>query len=123
MWPGVLVAPHQPHPAADGTEQHEQLPGQQGEGDGGRGVVRVCPHDQGIQLPTILREVSQWPGKAPTRVFSGHCETSRMFIDSFIRDASPGDSGDYECQVSGPNHTTSSKMIHLNVIGWSGLEA
>jgi len=33
-----------------------------------------------------------------------------------IRDASPGDSGDYECQVSGPNHTTSSKMIHLNVI-------
>ena len=50
MWPGVLVAPHQPHPAADGPEQHEQLPGQQGEGHGGRGVVRVCPHDQGTEL-------------------------------------------------------------------------
>ena len=36
-----------------------------------------------------------------------------------IRDVSPGDSGQYECQVSGPNHTTSSKMIHLNVIGKS----
>jgi len=33
-----------------------------------------------------------------------------------IRDVSPSDSGQYECQVSGPNHTTSSKMIHLNVI-------
>ena len=36
-----------------------------------------------------------------------------------IRDVSPGDSGQYECQVSGPNHTTSIKMIHLNVIGKS----
>ena len=34
-----------------------------------------------------------------------------------IRDVSPSDSVQYECQVSGPNHTTSSKMIHLNVIG------
>ena len=58
MWPGVLVAPHQPHPAADGPEQHEQLPGQQGEGHGGRGVVRVCSHDQGIELATNLCEVS-----------------------------------------------------------------
>ena len=34
-----------------------------------------------------------------------------------IRDVNPGDSGEYECQVSGRNHTTSSKLIHLNVIG------
>ena len=38
-----------------------------------------------------------------------------------IRDVSPGDGGQYECQVSGPNHTTSSKMIHLNVIGTGGI--
>ena len=66
MWPGVLVAPHQPHPAADGPEQHEQLPGQQGEGHGGRGVVRVCPHDQGIELATNLCEVPHCPGNAST---------------------------------------------------------
>ena len=65
MWAGVLVAPHQPHPAADGPEQHEQLPGQQGEGHGGRGVVRVCTHEQGIEQRTFAKFHS-----APTRAFS-----------------------------------------------------
>ena len=27
------------------------------------------------------------------------------------------DSGDYECQVSGPNHTSISKLVSLTVIG------
>ena len=34
-----------------------------------------------------------------------------------IRDVRPEDGGEYECQVSGRNHTTSSKIILLNVIG------
>ena len=34
-----------------------------------------------------------------------------------IRDDSTKDSGQYECQVSGPNHTSISKMVELNVIG------
>ena len=34
-----------------------------------------------------------------------------------IRNVRPDDGGEYECQVSGRNHTTSSKMILLNVIG------
>ena len=34
-----------------------------------------------------------------------------------IRDVSTKDSGQYECQVSGPNHTSISKMVELNVIG------
>jgi len=33
-----------------------------------------------------------------------------------IRDVSTKDSGQYECQVSGPNHTSISKMVELNVI-------
>jgi hypothetical protein len=34
-----------------------------------------------------------------------------------VRDVSTKDSGQYECQVSGPNHTSISKMVALNVIG------
>ena len=34
-----------------------------------------------------------------------------------IRDVRADDAGEYECQVSGRNHTTSSKIIHLNVVG------
>ena len=34
-----------------------------------------------------------------------------------IRAVAVSDGGQYECQVSGPNHTTSSKIIQLNVIG------
>eukprot|EP00090_Calanus_glacialis_P017638 TRINITY_DN27403_c0_g1_i1.p1 TRINITY_DN27403_c0_g1~~TRINITY_DN27403_c0_g1_i1.p1 ORF type:complete len:296 (-),score=42.95 TRINITY_DN27403_c0_g1_i1:209-1096(-) len=33
-----------------------------------------------------------------------------------VRDVSTKDSGQYECQVSGPNHTSISKMVTLNVI-------
>ena len=33
-----------------------------------------------------------------------------------IKDVMLKDSGDYECQVSGPNHTSISKMLKLNVI-------
>ena len=32
-----------------------------------------------------------------------------------IKDVMLKDSGDYECQVSGPNHTSISKMLKLNV--------
>ena len=34
-----------------------------------------------------------------------------------VRDVSTRDSGQYECQVSGPNHTSISKLVTLNVIG------
>jgi len=33
-----------------------------------------------------------------------------------VRDVSTRDSGQYECQVSGPNHTSISKLVTLNVI-------
>ena len=36
-----------------------------------------------------------------------------------IRSVKVSDTGQYECQVSGRNHTTSSKLINLNVIGQS----
>ena len=36
-----------------------------------------------------------------------------------IRSVKVSDTGQYECQVSGRNHTTSSKLINLNVIGES----
>ena len=36
-----------------------------------------------------------------------------------IRSVKVSDTGQYECQVSGRNHTTSSKLINLNVIGGS----
>ena len=41
-----MAKTHQPNPPTDGAEQHEQLPGQPGQGDGGRGVVRVCNPEQ-----------------------------------------------------------------------------
>ena len=44
-----MVAPHQPNPPADGPEQHEQLPGQPGEGHGGGGVVGVRTDGEGRQ--------------------------------------------------------------------------
>ena len=34
-----------------------------------------------------------------------------------IKDVNTKDSGDYECQVSGPNHTSISRTMHLNVVG------
>ena len=37
-----------------------------------------------------------------------------------IRSVAVSDTGQYECQVSGRNHTTSSKRINLNVIGKLG---
>ena len=37
-----------------------------------------------------------------------------------IRGVKVSDTGQYECQVSGRNHTTSSKLINLNVIGMFG---
>ena len=37
-----------------------------------------------------------------------------------IRSVAVADTGQYECQVSGRNHTTSSKRINLNVIGKLG---
>ena len=34
-----------------------------------------------------------------------------------VRDVNTKDSGEYECQVSGPNHTSLSKIVTLHVIG------
>ena len=34
-----------------------------------------------------------------------------------IKDVNTKDSGDYECQVSGPNHTSISRTMKLNVVG------
>ena len=34
-----------------------------------------------------------------------------------IKDVQSKDSGDYECQVSGPNHTSISRTMKLNVVG------
>ena len=39
-----------------------------------------------------------------------------------IRSVAVSDTGQYECQVSGRNHTTSSKRINLNVIGKFGTD-
>ena len=50
-----MAKTHQSDPPTDGAEQHEQLPGQPGQGNGGRGVVRVCAPDQRCQPR------GQWP--------------------------------------------------------------
>ena len=34
-----------------------------------------------------------------------------------IRNVKVKDAGDYECQISGPNHTSISRVLHLNVVG------
>ena len=34
-----------------------------------------------------------------------------------IRNVKVKDSGDYECQISGPNHTSISRVLHLKVVG------
>ena len=34
-----------------------------------------------------------------------------------IRNVKVKDAGDYECQISGPNHTSRSRVLHLNVVG------
>ena len=34
-----------------------------------------------------------------------------------IKNAKVEDSGDYECQISGPDHTSISRVLHLNVVG------
>ena len=34
-----------------------------------------------------------------------------------IKNVKDKDSGDYECQISGPNHTSISRVLRLNVAG------
>ena len=34
-----------------------------------------------------------------------------------IRNVKVKDSGNYECQISGPNHTSISRVLHLTVVG------
>ena len=49
----------------------------------------------------------------------GRPENIRNFIHRWavrIQDASPEDSGEYECQVTTPNATTI--IVNLNVLGW-----
>ena len=46
---GLLAPAHCSNTKVDGTQQHEQHSGHQGEGHGGGGVVRVCPAHQRCQ--------------------------------------------------------------------------
>ena len=67
------------------------------------------------RIPTLLA-LNNLSNSLDERVKTivGECWSEFVLM---IKDVNSKDIGDYECQVSGPNHTSISRMMHLNVVG------